>query len=122
MEIKSFTPYLYVTNLEESIAFYNLIGLQVTNRRYENDELVWLTMTSDDDKIKIMLRKVAGPIIADHQDIFFYCHTANIKLLIKTLDDNKIARGKLQRPDYMPAGQCRVEDPDGYVLLIGELS
>ena len=29
--------------------------------------------------------------------------------------------GEVKRPFYMPAGEFRVADPDGYVLLIGQL-
>jgi hypothetical protein len=29
--------------------------------------------------------------------------------------------GEITRPFYMPAGEFRLEDPDGYVLLVGQL-
>jgi hypothetical protein len=30
--------------------------------------------------------------------------------------------GEIEYPFYMPAGEFRVVDPDGYVLLVGQLN
>jgi hypothetical protein len=32
-----------------------------------------------------------------------------------------IETGEIHHPHYMPAGEIRVVDPDGYVLLVGQL-
>jgi hypothetical protein len=29
--------------------------------------------------------------------------------------------GEIEHPSYMPAGELRVLDPDGYVVLVGQL-
>jgi hypothetical protein len=70
---------------------------------------------------KLMLALADGPIDAGIQAVLFYCWTADVQALHDELAAAGVEVGPVQHPFYMPAGELRVEDPDGYVLLVGQL-
>lgn len=86
-----------------------------------------------------MLAIASGEIAPDRQAILFYMQCANVtglrtRLLAEGLHDggtyhgqpgpngNKLVVFEVAHPFYMPSGELRVHDPDGYVLLIGQLA
>jgi hypothetical protein len=51
----------------------------------------------------------------------FYCWTPDVNSLHTSLQRAGIEVGAIEHPLYMPAGEFRVLDPDGYVLRVGQL-
>jgi hypothetical protein len=51
----------------------------------------------------------------------FYCWTPDVEGLYDELAAAGVEVGDVTRPFYMPAGEFRAEDPDGYVPLVGQL-
>lgn len=68
-----------------------------------------------------MLALADEPIDASRQTVLFYRWTPDVN----RLHDQRASRGievsNVQHPFYMPAGEFRTVDPDGYVLLVGQL-
>jgi len=79
------------------------------------------------------------PVDPRQQAILFYLYCSDVAALLQHLlasgvaDAGKFGAGpclrdglyvafELTYPDYMPKGELRVADPDGYCLLIGSLS
>jgi hypothetical protein len=54
------------------------------------------------------------------QAVLFYLYAADLKALRETLLVQGIAAGEITYPEYLPDGEFRVEDPDGYVLMIAQ--
>jgi hypothetical protein len=50
----------------------------------------------------------------------FYLYSPELIALREHLLGNGVKVSPITYPDYMPKGEIRVEDPDGYVLLIGQ--
>ena len=69
-----------------------------------------------------MLAQASGPIDAAAQAVLFYCWAPDVQQLHDELAAAGSEVGDITRPFYMPAGEFRVEDPDGYVLLVGQLA
>ena len=44
-----------------------------------------------------------------------------VQALHDELEAAGVVVGAVEHPFYMPAGEIRLEDPDGYVLLVGQL-
>ena len=68
-----------------------------------------------------MVALASGPIVASDQAVLFYCWSPDVRRLHEELADAGIEVGPIERRFYMPAGEFRTADPDGYVILIGQL-
>jgi hypothetical protein len=68
-----------------------------------------------------MLALVSGPIDAGSRAVLFYRSTRDVEGLHGTPTDAGVKVGGFTRPHYVPAGEFQAEDPDGYVLLVGQL-
>ena len=119
-------PYAHVSDVQRSIAFYAHLGLDVRATHEVSSELVWAFVTSSDDPDEagagLMLARADGPLDLHAQGVLFYCWTPDVQALRARLQDAGIDVGEITHPFYMPAGELRVADPDGYTLLVGQLS
>jgi hypothetical protein len=62
------------------------------------------------------------PVDPGAQSVLFYCWTPDARRLHAKLRGGGIDVGEIEYPFYIPAGEFRVVDPDGYVLLVGQLN
>jgi len=84
-----------------------------------------------------MFAAASGPIVPEQQAVLLYLYCADVAalrghLLASGVADGAALRGgidpaagksvvfEVTRPHYMPEGEVRVVDPDGYGLLIGQ--
>ncbi len=136
--ITSLIPYAHVIDVERSLAFYALLGMSVRSTHATPEgRTVWAR--TEAGEARLMLALASGEIAADRQAVLFYMHCADVaglrtRLLAEGLHDGGTYRGQsgpnnnrlvvfeVARPFYMPAGELRVHDPDGYVVLIGQLA
>ena len=65
-----------------------------------------------------MLARAEGPVEPSQQAVLFYCWSPNVRVLHTELRDAGIDVGEIEYPFYMPAGEFRTVDPDGYVLIV----
>lgn len=141
MWIDAVTPYVHVQDVEGSVAFYAMLGFVVQASHAAADgRMVWASVACG--AARIMLARASGPIVAADQAILLYMHGPDVQglrshLVAKGVRDGGAFTGQtspgagrsrdagevfdVARPFYMPAGEVRVHDPDGYVLLIGQL-
>ena len=119
MPIDALTAYAHVEDVARSIEFYRRLGLDVENTHTVEGRLVWALLTRGE--ARLMLALGDGPIDAANQAVLFYCWTPDVHALYAELAAAGVEVGRVTYPFYMPAGELRVEDPDGYVLLVGQL-
>ena len=60
------------------------------------------------------------PVVPSQQAVLFYLYSPNLVALREHLISAGVRVSPITHPDYMPKGEVRVEDPDGYTLLIGQ--
>lgn len=136
--VTALTPFAHVQDVERSLAFYALLGMQPGTRfRDHSGKTVWCDANAG--PARIMLSVASGPIDPTQQAVLFYLYAPDVQairqhLLAQGLRDGGVFRGasgpeaarnavfEVHHPHYMPAGELRVHDPDGYVLLIGQLA
>lgn len=136
--ITSLIPYAHVTDVKRSLAFYALLGMSVRSTHATPEgRTVWANAESGE--ARLMLALASDKIAADQQAVLLYMHCADVaglrtRLLAEGLHDggtycgqhgpnsNRLVVFEVAYPFYMPAGELRVHDPDGYVLLIGQLA
>lgn len=126
MSIHSLTPYAHVADIHRSIVFYERLGLEVRNSHHDDDTLVWALLTSPSHDrrratARLMLAAADRPITASEQAVLFYCWTHDIRDLHALLRASGVEVGDIEHPSHMPAGELRAVDPDGYVVLVGQL-
>jgi catechol 2,3-dioxygenase-like lactoylglutathione lyase family enzyme len=136
--VHALVPYAHVADVERSLAFYALLGLQRrTTVAGPGGRTVWAEAACG--RARLMLALASGPVAAEDQAVLFYLHCGDVRslrdhLLRGGLHDGGRFKGQpgpnggrevvfeVTTPHYMPGGEIRVHDPDGYVLLIGELT
>lgn len=125
-------PMAHVADVEASIKFYELLGFRVRNKLTHGGRTNWASLVADRGRLML----AAGtPFAPDAQAILFYLYTRDVAALRTHLLANGLADGgrycgdptdrrrvvfEIAHPDYMPEGEIRVADPDGYCLLIGQ--
>lgn len=135
--VHALVPFVHVASVDESLAFYAHLGFVPDSRLADqSDRAFWASAVSG--KAKIMFAQSSGPINPDDQAVLFYMYSDDVKalrthLLAKGLHDGSVFSGaagpnggrkvvfEVTHPHYMPAGEIRVHDPDGYVILVGQL-
>ncbi len=140
LAVNRLVPYAHVANVGQSMTFYALLGfapVNVVRDAHGGGEPYWAMLSSG--QAEIMLARASGPIDAGQQAVLFYMYAEDVgalraHLLASGLADGNSFHGQpgpdggrgvvfaINRPAYMPAGEMRVHDPDGYVLQIGQLS
>lgn len=136
MHITGFVPYIHVQNVLESQAFYEKLGLVLDSRFGEEGDPYWARLKGKNSDL--MLAKASGWVDPTVQAALFYLYSDDLVGLRSHLlaqgvqDGGDFGTGKaawprsgqaftITFPYFMPSGELRVHDPDGYVLLIGQV-
>lgn len=133
----------HVVDVDRSIGFYSHLGFVCASRFAGPDGVTnWSDLRSG--SARLMLSRASGRVRAEEQAVLFYVYTPDVKALRAHLlqrglgdagppPDHPGSRvGALPEPPtsvvfdivprfYMPLGELRVHDPDGYCLLVGQL-
>ena len=135
--ITGFVPYLHVKDVLASQAFYERFGLTLDSRFGPEGAPYWARMKAPN--CDLMLASADAPIDPRSQAALFYLYIEDVAafreyLVSSGLEDGGAFEGEgtddfprcgkvfaVTNPFYMPAGEIRVHDPDGYVLLVGQL-
>ena len=112
-------PMAHVADVQRSVDFYQLLGMELRGRlRSPSGELQWVHLSSE--HADLMLTRASEPVMAKQQAVLFYMYAYQLVKLRERLITNHVQVSEVTYPSYMPKGEIRVEDPDGYVLLIGQ--
>ena len=118
--INHLVPFAHVADVQRSIDFYGKLGFEVTHSMSrDSGEPFWAFLKSND--AELMVARASAPIVPGEQAILFYLYTDDVVALREELAAADVPVGEITHPDHMPAGELRLEDPDGYTLLIGQL-
>jgi catechol 2,3-dioxygenase-like lactoylglutathione lyase family enzyme len=118
-KVTGLVPMAHVADVQRSITFYELLGLKVRNTVRNNDEkLAWAHVQNE--LADLMLTRASEPVVASQQAVLFYLYSPGLVGLREHLLTSGVPVPAITYPNYMPKGEIRVEDPDGYVLLIGQ--
>ena len=117
--VNGLIPMAHVADVQRSADFYRLLGMEVRGSlRDSSGGLRWMHVACED--AHLMLARASGPIEAGDQAVLFYLYSPNLIELRKQLLASGVEVSDITYPQYMPKGEVRLEDLDGYVLLIGQ--
>ncbi|MBL8962247.1 MAG: VOC family protein [Gemmatimonadetes bacterium] len=118
---RSLVAFAHVADVARSIAFYADLGFAVKNTVVPSGKTapIWAWLESED--ANLMVGTASGPIDHTQQAVLFYLYFDNIADTRAALVARGHAPSEIKYPFYMPGGECRLEDPDGYVLMLAQI-
>lgn len=120
-QTRSLVAFVHVASVERSIRFYADLGFSVSNTVVPHGQSAPIWAWLESDKANLMVGLASGPIDASQQAILFYLYFDNIVRTRDALLELGHSAGEIAYPFYMPGGECRLEDPDGYVLMLAQI-
>ncbi|GAA5082285.1 VOC family protein [Lysobacter panacisoli] len=113
--------FAHVADVERSIRFYADLGFRAANTVVPEggNAPVWAWLASEN--ADLMVGQASDPVDASQQAVLFYLYYDDIKQTRATLMELGHRPGDIKYPFYMPGGECRLEDPDGYVLMLAQI-
>lgn len=112
-------PMAHAADVQRSVDFYKLLGMEVRgSQRNPSGKSQWVHLACG--QADLMFARGAEPVIASQQAVLFYLYTPDLIALRAHLQSSAVKVSPITYPDYMPKGEIRVDDPDGYCLLIGQ--
>jgi len=105
--------------VQRSVDFYKLLGMELRGSlRNPSGDLQWCYLACK--RAELMFTRASAPIVPSQQAVLFYLYSPDLIALREHLIAHNIEVSAITYPDYMKKGEIRTEDPDGYVLLIGQ--
>jgi hypothetical protein len=111
--------------VERSAAFYRLLGFEVGHFVPSTGAKRWAWLYAP--KVadwkrgpNLMIACSERPVDPSTQDVLFYLYAADLPALRTSLLAHGVDAGEICYPEYLPNGECRVKDPDGYTLMIAQ--
>ena len=116
--VRRIVGYAHVASVPRSIEFYAHLGFTVRNTVAMDggSEPTWAYLESG--AAHLMLARSSGPVIASEQAVLFYLYFDDVLPVHAELIRRGLAVGVVTFPFYCPRGEFRMEDPDGYTLMI----
>ena len=112
-------PMAHVADVSRSIAWYEKLGFSVQNTLVsEGRPMQWAYLRSGD--AHLMLVRSARPMNPGAQDVLFYLYAQGVAGYRESLIALGLKPGQLSFPPYAKHGEFRIDDPDGYCLLVGD--
>lgn len=118
--VSGLIPFVHVADVEASIRFYEHLGFRVTDTHPPGaSRLGWAALRSE--QAELMLERTDAPIDRRAQAVLFYLYSHDLAALRGRLLAAGVAAGEIVDGTPGPRAEMRVEDPDGYVLMIAQL-
>lgn len=118
MSVQAITAMLHVHSVPRSIAFYEKLGFAVGNTHAPEGsaEPVWAWLKSGN--AHVMLAKASDPVDSGQQAVLLYLYCPDVAEFRAQLVARGVEAGPITFPFYAPKGEFRVQDPDGYALMV----
>src|SRR5579864_3654804 len=116
--LREVVPLAHVEDIERSVKFYGQLGFKISNSDGQPGARGWVWLTNG--RAHLMLARTHRPMNPSAQDILFYFYGPDVVEYRNNLIARGVEVGPLKHPDYLPKGEFRINDPDGYCLMVGQ--
>ena len=118
-------PMIRVADVERSAAFYRLLGFEIGNRvpRTGRPHWAWLyapKVANWKHGPNLMVVRGHHEIRPESELVLFYLYATDLAGLRNRLIANGVKVSEIDYPEYLPQGEFRTQDPDGYCLMVGQ--
>ena len=136
-------PYLHVADVEQAVGFYAALGFDEDGwYRKSNGQAIWASVKylgPGGAAAEVFFARADAPVIPEQQAVILYMYSRDVQslrshLLACGLHDGGEYCGQpgpnngrrvvfeVYHPNHMKGGELRVADPDGYCLLVGQIT
>jgi ketosteroid isomerase-like protein len=118
--VSGLIPFVHVADVAASIVFYERLGFCVTGTHPTGTpEPDWASLQAD--QARLMLARADEAVNARAQSVLLYLYSRDLfglreRLIAAGIDAGEIVDG---RPG--PSAEMRLQDPDGYVLMVAQI-
>ncbi len=114
--LASLVPLVHVRSVPESVAFYERLGFSAVHTFTADGgtEPVWAELVNGGARLMISRSRDAPAA----PDMLLYVYTADVDAARAVLVANGVDAGVVEHPFWAPRGEFRVEDPDGYIVMV----
>jgi len=111
-------PLATVSDVLRSIEFYTRLGFEEERRHTpEGDtEPVWAWLRAG--AANLMVSNSDEPMPAGQQSVIFYMYSDDVAGYRAELEQRGVKVGDIEYPFWSPRGEFRVDDPDGYCIMV----
>jgi len=117
--VNACVPVVYVADIAASVAFYEHLGLAA---QAEGQDSGWRYSYLKAGEVGLLLAAGGTAWSTDPGPVHLYFRSDDVAGLEHTLQAAGVATEHLGYPDHAPGGELKVLDPDGHVLLIGQIA
>jgi hypothetical protein len=117
--VSDLVPFVHVADIARSIAFYELLGMRICATYESGGRLVWAHLRSE--RAALMLALAEEPVDAREQGVLFYLYAPDLAALRDHLVAAGAGPGQIVDGSPGPREELRIDDPDGYRLMIAQL-
>ena len=109
----------HVADVVRSVEFYMKLGFKVgsTFTPKGAESLTWAWLESEGGA-KLMVTQADEPVDPEQQAVLFYIYCDDIVAKREELVAANIKASPMAFPFHSPRGEFRIEDPDGYVIMM----
>lgn len=116
--VQQLVPFVHVADVQRSADFYAALGFRVGDTHEQDGWLLWCWLESG--RGSLMLTLASDPIHVHQQGILFYLYADDLDGLHSDLHARGVAVGEIVDGSPGPPREFRLEDPDGYVLIVAQ--
>src|SRR4051794_6239172 len=118
--VSGLIPFVHVGDVAASIEFYERLGFRVSATHPAGAQrLDWAAL--DSDQARVMFARADAPVHAREQAVMFYLYARDLFALRERLVADGVDAGEIVDGTPGPSAEMRLEDPDGYVLMIAQI-
>jgi len=115
---RALVPLAHVKSVPRAIEFYAKLGFVAAHTHTPDGgtEPVWASLEAGG--AQIMVSRSREPFDPEQQAVLFYLYTPDVDAFRASLLAAGVRAGAIEHPFWAPRGEFRVEDPDGYVVMV----
>jgi hypothetical protein len=126
--VSSIVAMIRVADVMYSAKFYQHLGFEIGNavpRGRPPYNWAWLYQPNAPNwktgaNLMLVSNDVPGTTASKNRTVLFYLYARDLKGLREELLSKNLMASEITYPDYLPEGEFRLEDPDGYTLMIAQ--
>ncbi len=117
--VSGLVAFVHVADMARSLTFYRRLGFEAVASHAPHDEVVWAFLESG--PAQLMLARADAPVDHRVQAVLFYLYADDLAGLRDHLVAHDVVVSEIGDGTPGPKQEMRVEDPDGYVLMIAQI-
>jgi catechol 2,3-dioxygenase-like lactoylglutathione lyase family enzyme len=117
--VTDLVPFVHVADVDRSIAFYERLGFELHHEFAPEGRRIWGWLERGD--ARLMVAEADEPVDPRAQAVLFYLYTQDLDALRARVVSEGVAAGEVTSGGPGPDRQMRIDDPDGYCLMVAEI-